>query len=88
MPSKKTLELKEFSLEDLKSELQDTETQYQKMKFDHATKGLENPLALREVRRDLARLNTEYRKREIEGLDDAAIAKRSKIRARRRSNRK
>ncbi len=88
MPSKKTLELKEFSLEDLKNELQETEAQYQKMKFDHATKGLENPLSLREVRRDLARLNTEHRRREMEALDETALAKRSKIRARRRSNRK
>ena len=44
MPSKKSLELKEFTLEDLKSELNETQTQYQKMEFDHATKGLENPL--------------------------------------------
>ena len=88
MPSKKSLELKEFSLEDLQNELQETETQYQKMKFDHATKGLENPLALREVRKDLARLNTEYRRREIDALDEAALAKRSKIRTRRRSNRR
>ncbi len=84
MPSKKTLELKEFNLEDLKNELGETEQQYSKMTFDHATKGLENPLALREVRRDIARLRTEVRKRELELMDASQIAKRSKIRARRR----
>lgn len=83
MPSKKTLELRDFSLEDLVSEIAETETQYQKMKFDHAIKGLDNPLALREVRRDLARLKTEARRREVEAMDEQAIAKRSKIRARR-----
>ncbi len=83
MPSKKTLELKEFTVEDLRSELAETETQYQKMKFDHATKGLDNPLALREVRRDIARLNTEIRSRELESMGEEAIAGRSKIRARR-----
>ena len=83
MPSKKSLELKEFTLEDLKSELAETQSQYQKMKFDHATKGLENPLALREVRRDIARMKSEVRNREIAALDEGALAKRSKIRARR-----
>lgn len=83
MPTKKTLELKDFSQEDLISEISETETQYQKMKFDHAIKGLDNPLALREVRRDLARLKTEARRRAVEAMDEQAIAKRSKIRARR-----
>ncbi|NND35149.1 MAG: 50S ribosomal protein L29 [Saprospiraceae bacterium] len=83
MPSKKSLELKEFTLEDLRSELAETQAQYQKMKFDHATKGLENPLALREVRRDVARMKSEIRNREIVSMDESALAKRSKIRARR-----
>ena len=59
MPSKKFLELQEFSDVDLMNELTETEKQYQKMKFDHAIKGLDNPLSLREVRRDIARLKTE-----------------------------
>ena len=83
MPSKKTLELKEFSVDDLKNEIVETETQYQKMKFDHAIKGLDDPLALREVRRDIARLKTEVRTRELAELGTEGIAKRSKIRARR-----
>jgi large subunit ribosomal protein L29 len=83
MPSKKSIELKEFSVEDLRNELSETQTQYQKMKFDHATKGLENPLSMREVRRDIARMKSEIRSREIALLDEAAVAKRSKIRARR-----
>lgn len=84
MPSKKTLELKEFNLEDLRSELAESEAQYHKMTFDHATKGLENPLRLREVRRDIARLKTEVRKRELSEMTEDQVAKRSKIRARRR----
>lgn len=83
MPSKKTLELKEFTLDDLKNELAETESQYQKMKFDHATKGLENALAVREVRRDIARMKTELRNRELGEMDESQLAKRSKIRARR-----
>ncbi len=84
MASKKFLELKEFSNEDLVAELNETEVQYQKLKFDHAIKGLDNPLVLREVRRDVARLKTEMRRRELTEMSEAELANRSKIRARRR----
>lgn len=86
MASKKYLELQEFSDEDLASELEQTEVQYQKLQFDHAIKGLENPLVLREVRRDIARLKTEARRRQIATMDKEALTNRSKIRARRRLN--
>ena len=85
MATKKFLELQEFSDADLQSELQQTQTQFQKLKFDHAIKGLDNPIVLRDVRRDIARLRTEIRKRELAAMDEAQVAKRSRIRARRRS---
>lgn len=84
MATKKFLELKEFTAEDLANELKETKVQYQKQKFDHALKGLDNPLLLRDIRRDIARLQSEIRRREIESMDADAIAKRSKIRLRRR----
>lgn len=87
MASKKFLELQEFSNEDLTAELKATEIQYQKLNFDHALKGLENPLVLREVRRDIARLKTEIRRRELAEMSAEELASRSKIRHR-RSNRK
>ncbi len=83
MASKKFLELKEFSLEEVTNELTETKTMYGKMKFDHAIKGLENPMALREVRRDIARLTTEVRRRELVDIDPES---RTKIRSRRRRN--
>ena len=84
MATKKFLELQEFSDADLQSELRDTEAQYQKLKFDHAIKGMDNPLVLREVRRDIARLRTEIRRREIAAMTPEQLANRSKKRARRR----
>ena len=81
MASKKYLELLDFTDEDLLNELKETSAQYEKMRFDHAIKGLDNPLTIREVRRDLARLNTEVRRRELENVDPST---RQKIRARRR----
>lgn len=84
MASKKYLELQEFTDTDLNSELVETDAQYQKLKFDHAIKGLDNPLLLREVRRDVARLKSEVRRRELAAMSEADLAGRSKIRARRR----
>ena len=84
MASKKYLELQDFSDEDLVAELEATEVEYQKMKFDHAVKGLDNPLTLRVMRRDIARLKTEARRRELAQMPPEELAKRSKIRDRRR----
>ena len=84
MASKKFLELKEFTDEELVNELQATEAAHQKLAFDHTIKGLDNPLLLRESRRDIARLKTELRRRELEAMTPEQIAGRSKIRARRR----
>lgn len=84
MATKKYLELQEYSDADLQSELEQTEAQFSKLKFDHAIKGLENPLVLREVRRDIARLKTEIRRRELAGAEAEELTNRSKIRARRR----
>lgn len=84
MASKKFLELQDFSNEDLVAELTETQAQYQKLKFDHAIKGLDNPLVLREVRRDIARLKTEVRRREMAEMTEEQLSNRSKIRARRR----
>ena len=84
MATKKYLELKDFSDADLQAELTATEDQFRKLEFDHAIKGLDNPIMLREVRRDVARLKTEIRARELANADENVIANRSKIRARRR----
>lgn len=84
MATKKFLELQDFSDTDLQSELETTQAQFQKLKFDHAVKGLDNPLVLREVRRDIARLQTEIRRRELASMSEGQLAKRSRIRERRR----
>ena len=84
MATKKYLELQEFSDDELLNELKESEVQYQKRLFDHAIKGLDNPISLREFRRDIARLKTEARRRELKQMPAEALANRSKIRARRR----
>lgn len=86
MATKKYIELQDFTDADLASEIKQTEAQYKSLKFDHAIKGLDNPMSLKEVRRDISRLKTEARKREIALLTDSQKAKRSKIIARRKSS--
>lgn len=82
MATKKFIELQEFSDEQLANELGETVTQYRKIRFDHALKGLENPLAIRSVRRDIARMKNEVRRREIANMSPEQLAKRTKIRNR------
>lgn len=69
---------------DLANELAETVAQYQKQQFDHAIKGLDNPILLREIRRDIARFKTEVRRREVEKMTPEEVAKRDRIRFRRR----
>jgi len=84
MASKQFIELQELSDADIRAELSEVESQYQKLKFDHAIRGLENPLVLRQVRRNIARLKTEVRRRELAAANEEELANRSKIRQRRR----
>jgi len=84
MATKKFLELQEFSDGDLVSELEKTELEYQKLRFDHAIKGLDKANVLKEVRRDIARLKTEIRRRQVAAMPEHELAMRTRIRERRR----
>jgi large subunit ribosomal protein L29 len=77
-------ELKGLADDALQAELDNSESLYRKMKFEHAIKGLANPMELRDLRRDIARLNTEMRRRQVTTMGPEELAMRSKIRARRR----
>jgi len=84
MATKKFIELGEMSDTDLKTELNQINGQYQKMRFDHTIKGLDNPVTLRNTKRDIARIQTETRRREIVAMSSEQTAKRSRIRLRRK----
>lgn len=58
-------DIKEFSNDELVAKIREEKARYTKMKFNHTVSPLDNPLSLRFVRRDIARLATELRKREI-----------------------
>lgn len=84
MATKKYIELQEFTDENLANEIAETVRQLTKVKFDHSVKGLDSPLIIKEIRRDIARLKSEQRRREIAAMNADQVAKRSKIRERRK----
>ena len=57
--------LKDLSESDLRSRIQEDELRLKKLEFAHAISPLENPITVRGLRRDLARLKTELQKRVI-----------------------
>ncbi len=85
--AKEKLNLVDMTDDELRSQLVSAEHEYQQLKFDHAAKGIANPMEIRELRRNAARILTEGRKREIAAMTPDQLAMRSKIRARRRKNR-
>lgn len=58
-------DIKEFASDELVEKIKEGKARFKKMKFNHTVSPLDNPLSLRFVRRDIARLATELRKREI-----------------------
>ncbi|HHM21085.1 MAG TPA: 50S ribosomal protein L29 [Bacteroidetes bacterium] len=88
MATKKYLELQEFTETDLMAELEGLQGEYAKMCFDHKVKGLDNPMLLKELRKDIARVKTEIRRRQLANMSEAELAKRARIRARRRWKKK
>jgi len=61
----KSSEIKELSLQELQERLESEETLMVRMKMNHAVSPLDNPNKLVETRRNIARLKTEVRARQI-----------------------
>jgi large subunit ribosomal protein L29 len=62
----KSAEIKGLSDNDLRDKIDELETAQQKLILTHQISPLENPLQIRLSRRDIARLKTELRKRELQ----------------------
>lgn len=60
-------DIAQLTNEELVEKVKSEKSLYTKMKFNHTISPLDNPLTLRAKRRDIARLMTELRKRELEG---------------------
>ena len=57
--------LREMSEIDLKARIEEDELRIKKLKFAHAVSPLENPMNIKGVRKDLARLKTELRAKKL-----------------------
>jgi len=60
------IKLNGLSKVELEELLSDTRTSLSKLKMNHKTAELENPIELRDLRRNVARILTELRSREIQ----------------------
>jgi large subunit ribosomal protein L29 len=65
MPNAKAAALKELSDSELFDRIETAKQESFNLRFQHVTGQLENTSRLKEVRRDIARLLTELREREI-----------------------
>ncbi len=62
----KNNKLKDMSSPELEKELSELKSELFKLRFSLATNGLDNPLKVKEVRRDIARIKTILRQRELQ----------------------
>lgn len=58
--------LKDLNENDLKARISEDKLRLKKLEFAHAISPLENPLSIRSLRKDVARLQTELKKRTLQ----------------------
>lgn len=61
----KTSEIKDLTTEEIREKIETEKAALTKMKMNHAVSPLENPMLIRTTRRNIARLMTELRNREL-----------------------
>lgn len=57
--------IKDLSESDLKARIQEDELRLKKLEFAHAISPLENPMSIRNLRRDIARLKTQLAQKAV-----------------------
>jgi len=60
-------EIREMSVEDLKAKIDELTRERFNLRFRSATESIENPMRFRDLRRDIARMQTILREREANG---------------------
>ena len=67
MKAKEFKELKSMSVEDLEKKLKSLKEEIFALRFQHATNQLDNPMRISAVRKDIARVKTVIREKQING---------------------
>ena len=62
----KQIDIKDLSVEDLTEKFAEQKEVLTKLKLSHSVSPLENPMQIKAVRRTVARLSTELRKRQLQ----------------------
>lgn len=62
----KATEIRALSAQDLNKKLADLKTELFNLRFQHAVNQLDNPLRLSEVKKDIARVKTVLKEKELE----------------------
>ncbi len=65
MAKEKKINLQDLGAEELLETLEETQLHLRKLKFNHAVSVLEDTNSIKNTRRDIARIKTEMRAREI-----------------------
>jgi len=68
-------EIRELSIEDIETRIRDLEEERFRLKFRNATEPLEDPLRLRVIRKDIARLKTVLQERKHTSARTSAAAR-------------
>lgn len=71
-------EIREMTADDIKSRVAELEEERFRLRFRSATEPLENPLRLRTIRKDIARLKTVLTERERSPESGAVVATKAK----------
>ena len=66
MKAKEIKELRELTVEKLQEKLQELKKDLFMLRMQHATNQLDNPLKLADVKKDIARIKTVIREKELE----------------------
>lgn len=66
----KVFDIRELPIEELTKRIKDEEENLVHLKFQKATSQLESPIRIRSVRRDIARMRTILRERELKGAGE------------------
>lgn len=67
----KAKELRNFSTPELEAKLRELKEELFNLRFQHATRQLENPMRIRQVKKDYARIKTIICERELEAKAQA-----------------
>ena len=62
----KAKEIREMSVSELEAKLKDLKSELFNLRFQHATKQLDNPMVIASVKKDIARVNTLLRPPELQ----------------------